>query len=293
MRKRILSVVASLAVMTSATSFACDIKGHTGFAPENNLKISVNDKATNGMTEERFNSIISRVEKVYSPIVKTKGGNLQIERKWTDETVNAYAQRTGSTWSVSMFGGLARHQLVTDDGFMLVVCHELGHHLGGAPKKGGWSGAWASNEGQADYFGAMKCIRRVLEKDDNSTIVSKMKVDQDVVEKCSTIYKSENEVALCQRISMAGKSLALLLGDLGGSPNVAFTTPDKSVVAKTNDNHPAAQCRLDTYYNGILCDKSYDIDVDDKNPVTGVCVKKDGYTYGARPLCWYKPSANE
>ena len=77
------------------------------------------------------------------------------------------------------------------------------------------------------------------------------------------------------------------------SPNVAFTTPDKSVVAKTNDNHPAAQCRLDTYYNGILCDKSYDIDVDDKNPVTGVCVKKDGYTYGARPLCWYKPSANE
>ena len=293
MRKGILSVVASLAVMTSATSFACDIKGQTGFAPENNLKISVNDKATNGMTEERFNSIISRVEKVYSPIVKTKGGNLQIERKWTDETVNAYAQRTGSTWSVSMFGGLARHQLVTDDGFMLVVCHELGHHLGGAPKKGAWSGAWASNEGQADYFGAMKCIRRVLESDDNTTIISKMKVDQDVVEKCSMIYKNENEMALCERIAMAGKSLALLLGDLGGSPSVAFTTPDKSVVTKTNDNHPAAQCRLDTYYSGILCDKSYGIDVDDKNPVTGVCVKKDGYTYGVRPLCWYKPSANE
>jgi hypothetical protein len=36
-----------------------------------------------------------------------------------------------------MFGGLARHELVTDDGFMMVVCHETGHHLGGAPRYNG------------------------------------------------------------------------------------------------------------------------------------------------------------
>ena len=292
MRKRILSLATTLALSTTSV-FACDIHGQTGFAPANNLRISVNDKATNGMTEERFNQIIDKVEKVYAPIIKTKGGSLKIERKWTDETVNAYAQRSGSTWMVSMFGGLARHELVTDDGFMLVVCHELGHHIGGAPKKGSWSSTWASNEGQADYFGTMKCGRRVLESEDNIAIVSKMTIDQDVKDKCAQVYKNDSEIALCERIAMGGKSLAMLLGDLGGNSKVAFTTPDKSVVTKTNDNHPAAQCRLDTYFQGILCDKSYDQDVDDKNPVTGVCIKKDGYTYGARPLCWYKPGANE
>lgn len=292
MRKGILSLVASI-TLASASVLACDIHGTSGFAPENNLKISVNDKASNGMTEARFNEIISKVEAVYTPVVKTKGGKLVVEKKWKDDTVNAYAQRSGSTWMVTMFGGLARHELVTDDGFMLVVCHELGHHIGGAPKKSNMGSAWASNEGQADYFGAMKCGRRVLEKEDNIAIVSKMIIDVEVKTKCEAVYKNEGEIALCERVAMAGKSLAMLLGDLGGSSKVAFNTPDKSVVTKTVDSHPAAQCRLDTYFSGILCDKSYQVDVDDKNPVTGVCIKKDGYTEGVRPLCWYKPTSFE
>jgi hypothetical protein len=292
MRKRILTLATTLSVISS-TTFACDINGNSGFAPANNLRIAVGDKASNNMTEARFNEIINKVEKFYAPVIKTKGGTLKIERKWTDETVNAYAQRSGNTWMVSMFGGLARHQLVTDDGFMLVLCHELGHHLGGAPKKGSFSSTWASNEGQSDYFGSMKCARRVLESEDNISIVSQMNVDQEAKTKCGLVYTNENEFALCQRIAMAGKSLAMLLGDLGGSSNVAFTTPDQAKVTRTNDNHPAAQCRLDTYFQGILCDKSYQQDVDNKNPVTGVCIKKDGYQVGMRPLCWYKPGTEE
>ncbi len=292
MKSRILTLVATLTL--TAPTFACDELGKTGFMPENNLRISKWDKATNGMTKERFDSVIDRVEAAYNSVVKSKGGTLQVNRNWDDDTVNAYAQRTGGTWQVSMFGGLARHQLVTDDGFMLVVCHELGHHLGGAPKKGSWSGSWATNEGQADYFGAMKCMRRVLEKEDNVGIVDKMTVDAEAAKKCDLIYGANaNENAMCKRISMAGKSLAMLLGELGGNSNVAFTTPDASKVTRTNDNHPAAQCRLDTYFQGILCDKSYQLDVDDKNPITGNCIKKDGYQHGVRPLCWYKPSTQE
>jgi len=292
MKNRIL-ISATIAVLSISQAFSCDIEGKTGFAPDNNLKISQWDKGTNGMTEERFNAIIGRVSDLYAPIVKEKGGKLQMNNNWSDDTVNAYAQRTGSTWQVSMFGGLARHQLITEDGFMGVVCHELGHHLGGAPKKGGWSGAWASNEGQADYFATLKCLRRVLEKDDNLTITSNMKVDADVVTKCEMVYKSANEVALCQRISMAGKSLASLLGSLGGSGAVAFNTPDTSVVKKTNDAHPKAQCRLDTYFQGMLCDKAILDEVDTKDPIKGTCVKSDGYQVGVRPLCWYKPTAKE
>jgi hypothetical protein len=289
MKKRILSAVAALSLTVSA-SYACDIHGKSGFAPENNLKISEWDKDTNGMTQERFLAIVKSVSDIYAPIVKSKGGTLSMNNKWTDDTVNASAQRMGSTWVVNMYGGLARHPLTTDDGFALVVCHELGHHIGGAPRKGT---SWASNEGQADYFGSMKCLRRVLERQDNIAIVSKMLIDPEATKQCELVYKNAGEVALCQRIAMAGKSLGSLLGELGGKTTVKFNTPDKSVVAKTNDNHPAAQCRLDTYFQGILCDKSYNQDVDTKDPIIGTCIARDGYNAGVRPRCWYKPGANE
>jgi hypothetical protein len=281
----------AILLLSFTQSFACDIHGKTGFMPENHLWISKTDKATNGMTEERFNQIIDRVAKVYEPIVESKGAKYVVNRNWDDGTVNAYANQENGVWYVNMFGGLARHELVTDDGFMLVVCHETGHHLGGAPRYNG--NDWASNEGQADYFGTLKCMRKVISEDDNVAIVAKMNVDAEAVKKCQLVYKSENEIAMCERISMAGKSLAMLLGDLGGSSKVSFATPDKKVVKKTNDAHPKAQCRLDTYFQGTLCDKSVDEDVSNTDVKVGTCVKSEGFKNGLRPLCWYKPSIDE
>ncbi|MBC7429173.1 MAG: hypothetical protein H7336_11210 [Bacteriovorax sp.] len=294
MTKGIL-LVAVMATLSFGTAFSCDSTGNGGFAPENNMKIEVGDKAASNatMTNELFLSTVARVSSVYESIVKGKGGTLVMNNKWDDSTVNASAQQSGKTWQVNMYGGLARHPLVTTDGFMMVVCHELGHHLGGAPKKGGFGSAWASNEGQADYFAGLKCMRRVLQNDDNIAVVSKMTIDAEAKLRCESIYKSSGDIALCERITMAGKSLAMLLGDLGGSSNVAFTTPDVSKVAKTNDAHPAAQCRLDTYFQSTLCDKAISDEVDNKDATKGVCLKKDGYAYGPRPLCWYKPGSNE
>lgn len=134
MRKGIL-VAALLASGWIGATQACDMHGTSGIVEQNDLWISTSDKAANNMTEARFNEIINNVEAIYSPIISTCGKQLEIERKWDDGTVNAYAQQVGNVWKVSMFGGLARHQVVTDDAFALVVCHELGHHLGSQPKK--------------------------------------------------------------------------------------------------------------------------------------------------------------
>ena len=169
MKNCIFTMLTTLILSSTQTvSMACDIHGNSGFMPKNNLNISSLsvDKATNGMTKERFQAIISRVSNVYSSIVKEKGGNLVMDNRWDDGTVNALAEQKADKWIVHMYGGLARHPLVTDDAFMMVVCHELGHHIGGAPRKNNGKD-WAANEGQADYFGAMKCMRRILEKDDN------------------------------------------------------------------------------------------------------------------------------
>ncbi|MEX0798658.1 MAG: hypothetical protein WD025_04410 [Bacteriovoracaceae bacterium] len=288
-KKTTILITAMLFVLNPAS--ACDIAGdgQSGFLPENDLNIGVHDKFRNDMTEERFNEIIDRVDKHYRPIVKSHGGKLKWSRGWDDGTVNASAQRFFWTWKINMYGGLARHSLVTDDAFAMVVCHEMGHHLGGAPKVGGFLMKWASNEGQSDYFASLKCFRRVFESDDNEKIVSEMKVPELVKEKCADSYSLANDVALCVRSAMAGESLAKLLGSLRGNTNIDFATPDTKVVSKTDNKHPAAQCRLDTYFQGAICDKRLSDNVSNDDATAGTCNRSFGYDQGVRPLCWYKP----
>lgn len=290
MRQMIMMTI--LAGLMGAPTLACDMDGKTGIVEKNDLYIAVGEKSNGGLTEEEFNDVIEKVETIYAPIIEAKGKTLQIVRNWTDGTVNAFARQIGNTWEVQMFGGLARHETITRDGFATVVCHELGHHLGGAPKKASWWGSsWASNEGQADYFGTMKCLRKYMEKDNNEEIVATLNVPAFVTDKCAANFKDAADIAMCQRGAMAGMSLANLFKALRNLPNdLNFETPDSKVVTKTDDNHPAPQCRLDTYFQGALCDQDHYSDVDQSDATVGTCNRSQDYTDGVRPLCWYKPA---
>ena len=75
----------------------------------------------------------------------------------------------------------------------------------------------------------------------------------------------------------------------GQTTEPQFETPDAKIVTKTDDNHPATQCRLDTYYNGAICAIADSVEVDQKDEKAGVCNRVDGYTSGVRPLCWFAP----
>ncbi|MDA8793301.1 hypothetical protein N9N67_08645 [Bacteriovoracaceae bacterium] len=268
-------------------SFACTSDGEEGIVPDNDLYISADMKSLNGMEEDMFNDVITQVETIFAPIVSSFGGKLKVVRKWTDGTVNAYAKRSGKTYEVHMFGGLARHETITPDALALVVCHEIGHHIGGAPKKGA---RWASNEGQADYWSSLKCLRKAWLNDNNKEIMSKVQVPATVVKMCQKQYSQEADQFICQRSAMAGKSTGDLFAALRRqSKKPSFDTPDKNVVSKTNDNHPAPQCRLDTYFQGALCAMDENTDVDQKDEKVGTCMAEQGsQNIGVRPTCWHK-----
>lgn len=281
-------LIASL--VAAIPSMACTPDGKKGFVPENTLKISQYAKRFGGISEAQFNGTIDKIETIYAPIISNMGANLVVERKWDDATVNAYAQQAGKVWKVSMFGGLARHDAITEDGFALVVCHEIGHHIGGAPRKvSAWTSPWASNEGQADYFATLKCLRKAWNNDNNEEIVRAMTVPETLKKKCSEQYLWNVDYAICVRGGMAGLSVAKLFQSLRSS-NVEpkFDTPDTKIVTKTDDAHPATQCRLDTYFQGALCEISMNEDVSATSEVAGTCHASLGYTRGVRPLCWFK-----
>lgn len=285
-----LASLTSSLILTSHV-YACDIEGNSGFVPENTLSIPVGIKGSK-MTETQFNKLIDKVLAVYRTEIEIENKiKLKVERYWSDGTVNAYAKQPGDgTWVVAMFGGLARHTEITDDAFLTVICHELGHHIGGAPKKRGlFASTWASNEGQADYFGVMKCLRRVFEKERNIEIARRLKAPAIVKLKCANQFVSLEERAICERSSVAGLALGRFFRSLSKDvAKVDFSTPDKAAVAVTNDNHPASQCRVDTYYQASLCDRSTTEDVSQTDAHAGVCSKRNGDEIGLRPSCWYK-----
>ncbi|MFL5785091.1 MAG: hypothetical protein ACJ76H_10800 [Bacteriovoracaceae bacterium] len=273
-------------LLTSSQVMACT--DGTGFLPDNNLKIPPHIKS--GLTREQYDEAIDKVLKVYSPIARIYGGRLNVMRLWDSEVVNAGTIREngGKTWTINLYGGFARHPYITQDGFMLVVCHEIGHHIGGAPKKIYGSGAiWSSTEGQSDYFATLKCLRKVFAIDDNIEIIKDADVPMLVRTECETSFKREWEQALCIRTSLAGLSVAKVNADGRQLPSPEFEAIDPTEVETTNNNHPVPQCRLNTYYEGSICPVPSTRTVSQIFDAPGTCHPKTKFTRGLRPACWY------
>ena len=258
-----------------------------GFLPENNLYIPEGREAFGAMSEAVFNQVITKIETLYAPEVSRYGGRLVIERKWSDGTVNAYASREGSVFKIEMFGGLARHQEITPDGLALVLCHEIGHHIGGVPRYR--DNAWASTEGQSDYFANLKCLRHAFKDDDNKALMAGRTIPLSVSGQCASSWGEDSaDYWTCVRGSLAGLSGSRLFWSLSGSGTQPdFATPDRTRVSQTYDSHPAYQCRLDTYFNGSLCEVDEREEIGQRDPASGTCHDYQNNQAGVRPLCWY------
>jgi hypothetical protein len=275
--------------------------GEVSFAtilPPNNLHLQDTILGSN-MTEDEFNEILDQAAQVYAPIIsQTHGARLSINSHWEDSTVNASASQFFGTWHVDMYGGLARRPEVTKDGFALVVCHELGHHLAGYP----FSGSWAANEGQSDYFATLSCARNLWAGELEVNASFRETIAQMPKQLCDDTWAEEAEQNLCYRAMEAGHSLANLLGAMKGS-DIAYENTDESVVDSTSHSHPAAQCRLDTYMAGALCGATFNSEFipgkglgrkrnsaeAEAEAAEHSCVRSAGHVVGMRPLCWFSP----
>jgi hypothetical protein len=284
-----------------------------GFLPENDMRIPVDTTwkmrvslpelrkkspglptappTAGGISEAQFNGVMDRISAIYTSVVAGKGGKLKINRKWTDATVNASAMQYGSNWEINMYGGLARHPAIGEEGMALVACHEMGHHLGGAPKINSWFGDdWATNEGGSDYFATLKCLREYFSVNDNEAWLKTQTIDPLAMSSCKSQFPSRTDELLCLRNAAAGQQVALLFQDLRKEKTApSFGVKDPAVVKTMDDNHPATQCRFDTYFAGALCQVNSSMPVSNTDYKTGTCVQGVD-TIGWRPLCWFKPN---
>lgn len=259
----------------SLSSVACD---------EGMFKKNTFSSSTNSLTEKQFREVLMDFQKTFSPEVKKKHkSELLVYGQWASDSINAYAERDMDAWIITLYGGLARHKHLTLDGLKLILCHELGHHLGGAPKKG--TNKWSSAEGQADYFSTMKCLRKWWKEETWEV----QEVPASVKQECAHSYHESLDQRLCHRMSLAGKSVASMFQDLHQEVPVDFETPDQMRVITTNTQHSEAQCRLDTFFQGALCPVSEEVDFIYADQTTGACHVALGDSRGVRPQCWFAP----
>lgn len=264
------------------------------FLPKNNLNIPVSTVAPTGISEADFNFVIDELDVIYRPLIAAAGGILTVEKLWKSGEVNAYARQfKNNDWRITFMGGMARHKYMTKDGMSLIVCHEIGHHLGGAPRYEG-DVAWASNEGQSDYYATAKCLRRLWNDADNAKALEGKTIPAALKAGCESEWSQLADQHLCLRTGLASEAIGNLLASLNRPGSEArrppkFESPDTRVVTTTVGSHPKPQCRLDTFFQGSLCHVNYQTDFDAKDEVIGSCHPNLNDKIGTRPLCWFVP----
>jgi len=304
MYKRTASLTA-LALLLSFLKGGSKINGEhhqaCNYFPGSDKTLPVDSPDANGFTEKDFNDLIDSVEKVYQPIFSEQGLNLKIVRDWTSGVVNAYADMDSKdgTRIVKLLGGMFRYPGLDLDAYTIVICHEFGHHLGGAPKVADWSeNAWASYEGQSDYFATLKCTRELWKNDNNRAIVKAQWIDPTFHQACAKVYSDPDEKALCIRSMFATEKLWRTIYNARSLGSTVFQdalrrAPQMDDLFKyvpaidTPALHPNPTCRMETGMSGALCAEGPRLPLNSPDIRLSGCSVTGGKLVGARPPCWF------
>ncbi len=274
-------------LLSTTGLFACPIQAnqsHSKQATELNL-----EGETSSVTENDFDRLVEIASESYTGIFKRQGLKLKIDASWKDNTQNAYSDQSGQNRYIYLFGGYARHPLMDKDTYLSVICHELGHHLGGFPREEG--STWASAEGEADYFSTLKCMKYLLKDDpENERIALSLDLPEEVKNLCRNQHPMSNDYYICLRSSKAAETYGKINASLAtpdSTVEISLLTPVTKRVHSTNLTYPMPQCRVDTKFQGALCNASIDIPMGYQDENKGACSLKNGNPIGARPECWF------
>lgn len=244
--------------------------------------------------DPRFLDVGREIEKHYGPIAKSEGQTLNI--RWLPESpiFNSTGIYRDNQWEISVYGGLLKNPGLTAEAFRFILCHEMGHIIGGRPYYddadniiiGGLEKYGSSNSGQPDYYATAICMKVLLRDQDNSYF-SAVNVDQGLNSKCVAQFKTVESQNLCRRIGNAGlEAMKLFESVFEMNQNLSFDTPSKVIARTMIPSHPELQCRLDTILAGALClFRPSGASSHEAEQMNEACSRSPS----DRPRCWFVP----
>lgn len=233
--------------------------------------------------------ISNALKSIYADKIREQGGNLKFVLSEASGAPNAYAAKKGEdSWEITVVSSFLNlsHQTIPTLG--IILCHEVGHFLGGKPYVVGkqmtaavraWAPKKMSAEGQADYFATSECIKNLANQIPDLFVSNKGLLNLPSSQECRRSYTNEKEIKLCNEILTASHQAILVyqqILDQLSVPNSFFARIQNAASDRTLDlvgEYPELDCRYETFIKGTLC-SSLNIN------------ECDDLKWG-RPACWF------
>lgn len=259
------------------------------------LLLMINCAQAETSIKQAFLDVGNEIQETYAPIAQRENLNLNIKWYPDDPIFNAFGMSTDNSWEIAIYGGLISKPDLTPEAFRFILCHEIGHIIGGSPRfdfdgrvvLDNSKSDSSSNSGQPDYYAASVCMKLLLKNKDNSKF-NNSNIDPILKLKCENEFKTESEQSLCKRVGNAGfAAMSFLNANMDVSMSLSFATPSKKVAIQMESTHPDFQCRVDTILAGTLCNSSpKGINSNEADQMNLACSNRPS---AYRPACWFVP----
>lgn len=233
--------------------------------------------------------LTSALDAAYSEQVRSLGGKLKFTLKESTDSPNAFAaKRADGTWEVTVVETLLSLDEQTKSTLGIILCHEIGHFLGGEPYVVGIQLTPAvrsrapkkmSCEGQADYFATSECIKTLTRHLPELFSDNKGLLNPSMAEECNQNYENKEDKNQCLETLVASYQTVLVYQKMLQRMNVPagfFGKIENDRTDRTLDSvgeYPSLDCRYQTFINGTMCSGPSENECNDAK--------------WARPACWF------
>ena len=238
--------------------------------------------STSGFASEaKFNNTLNQARSYFSPLYQKHGKKLSIIGEWDYDENNAKASAyTVDHYYIEIYGGALKAEGTNIDSLRAMICHEVGHHFGGAPFMPAYYEDYylfrGSSEGQADYFATSTCLKNWFRGEDHWKVISSAGFSTKDQKFCQRYYQSRSKIGLCVRIITAYKKMLQMKIESSTPLNWLAPKEDYPYMLASSVIHPKNKCRLETAYAGVICQKNHPLG----------CLSSDTPIEASRPLCW-------
>lgn len=226
-------------------------------------------KLMSSVSEVDYSKLTSALHSIYGKKIEATSNYLKFTLKDSKQAPNAYAAKTADgNWEITVVASLLSLQEQTKASLGIILCHEIGHFLGGEPYVVGVQMTPAvrarapkkmSCEGQADYFATGECIKQLANIlpdlfDGNHGLINPL-----VDHYCDESYREIKERVTCRESLVASYQAIRVYQRIMEElqvPSSFFGKVENEKSDRTLNyvgEYPDLDCRYETFIKGALC----------------------------------------
>lgn len=240
----LLSMAQTPRVLIRAKTSARDVHAQDS-ARSDYFYLPVGSTQVSSLTESDYQGVVQKfMARYFSKVYHQTGLPLIIPNEWSSPYFAAFASKKEGYMQISLWGGMARAPGSNKAILATILCHELGHVLGGEPLQTIPGADWASTEGQSDFYASSVCMPDFFTAHPELAPIPSPRA----LELC-------HENKMCGQVLQAGFETVQFFQAYAYKEiiPVSLDTVASATKELVRNSYPSDQCRLDTYVAGAYC----------------------------------------